>query len=188
MTGTASAAGCSHRSTWRRRPERAATAEDACKDQLSLIKGLKLRLISIGATKVDGDEAVVRATIVTGGQRTSRGFRLAREDGDWKLVGALMATVVVKLGSSIVADDAGEVRTEVLSSVCDEVAARHEAGDELVIVTSGAIARGMRLMGLPVRPSAMEELQAASRSARASSTATTTSCCRTARSSPRRSC
>ena len=73
-----------------------------------------------------------------------------------------MATVVVKLGSSIVADDAGEVRTEVLSSVCDEVAARHEAGDELVIVTSGAIARGMRLMSLPVRPSGMEELQAAS--------------------------
>jgi hypothetical protein len=62
-------------------------AEDACKDQLSLIKGLKLRLISIGATKVDGEEAVVRATIVTGGQRTSRRFELAKEDGDWKLVG-----------------------------------------------------------------------------------------------------
>jgi glutamate 5-kinase len=73
-----------------------------------------------------------------------------------------MATVVVKLGSSIVADDAGEVRTEVLATLCDEVAARHAAGDEVVIVTSGAIARGMRLMELPVRPSGMEELQAAS--------------------------
>ena len=41
-----------------------------------------------------------------------------------------MATVVVKLGSSIVADDAGEVRTEVLAALCDEVAARHSAGDE----------------------------------------------------------
>jgi glutamate 5-kinase len=73
-----------------------------------------------------------------------------------------MATVVVKLGSSIVADDVGEVRTELLEALCDEVAARHGAGDELIIVTSGAIARGMRLMGLPMRPSAMEELQAAS--------------------------
>src|SRR5918997_1541168 len=73
-----------------------------------------------------------------------------------------MATVVVKLGSSIVADDAGEVRTEVLSTVCDELAARHAAGDEVVLVTSGAIARGMRMMELPVRPSAMDELQAAS--------------------------
>jgi hypothetical protein len=62
-------------------------AEDACKQQLSLIKDLKLRLISIGATTVDGDEATVRATIVTAGQRANRRFQLAKEDGDWKLVG-----------------------------------------------------------------------------------------------------
>ncbi|HEX5979609.1 MAG TPA: hypothetical protein VFY52_00835, partial [Thermoleophilaceae bacterium] len=73
-----------------------------------------------------------------------------------------MATVVVKLGSSVVADDAGEVRTELLDALCDAVAERHGAGDEVVVVTSGAIARGMRLMELSVRPRAMEELQAAS--------------------------
>ena len=73
-----------------------------------------------------------------------------------------MAKVVVKLGSSIVADDAGEVRVDVLGSVCDVVAGRHEAGDSVVLVTSGAIARGVRLMGLPIRPSTMDELQAAS--------------------------
>src|SRR5919109_4492390 len=73
-----------------------------------------------------------------------------------------MSTIVVKLGSSIVADDAGELRQEVLDAVCGEVAARHLAGDDVVVVTSGAIARGMRLMELPMRPSAMEELQAAS--------------------------
>jgi glutamate 5-kinase len=73
-----------------------------------------------------------------------------------------MATVVVKLGSSIVADEEGEVRGDVLEGVCDEVARRHRAGDDMIVVTSGAIARGMRLMELPMRPSAMEELQAAS--------------------------
>jgi len=73
-----------------------------------------------------------------------------------------MATVVVKLGSSIVADAEGEIRGDVLEGVCDEAARRHSAGDELVLVTSGAIARGMRLMELPVRPSSMGELQAAS--------------------------
>ena len=73
-----------------------------------------------------------------------------------------MATVVVKLGSSVVADDRGEVRTELLEALCDAVAARHGAGDEVIVVTSGAIARGMRLMELPVRPRAMEELQASS--------------------------
>ncbi len=73
-----------------------------------------------------------------------------------------MTTVVVKLGSSIVADEAGELRTDVLEALCDEVAKRHEAGDAVVLVTSGAIARGMRLMELPMRPTSMEELQAAS--------------------------
>ena len=46
--------------------------------------------------------------------------------------------------------------------VCDAVAARHDQGDSVVLVTSGAIARGMREMRLPMRPSAMDELQAAS--------------------------
>jgi glutamate 5-kinase len=73
-----------------------------------------------------------------------------------------MARVVVKLGSSIVADEAGEPRIGVLASLCDEAAERHRAGAEIVIVTSGAIACGMRLMELPMRPTSMEELQAAS--------------------------
>jgi glutamate 5-kinase len=70
--------------------------------------------------------------------------------------------VVVKLGTSVVADDRGEVRADVLGALCDDVAARHAANDEVVIVTSGAIARGMRLLELPLRPRAMDELQAAS--------------------------
>jgi glutamate 5-kinase len=73
-----------------------------------------------------------------------------------------MACVVVKLGSSIVADPSGEVRADVLAPICDAVAERRAAGDEVVLVTSGAIARGMRLMNLPARPAAMDELQAAS--------------------------
>ena len=73
-----------------------------------------------------------------------------------------MATVVVKLGSSIVADERGEFRDDVIRHVCTEVARRHRTGDELVLVTSGAIARGMRLLGLDGRPQAMDELQAAS--------------------------
>ena len=73
-----------------------------------------------------------------------------------------MARFVVKLGSSIVAEDSGELRAAVLARVCDEVAARQAAGDEVVVVTSGAIARGMRVMELPMRPRAVEDLQAAS--------------------------
>jgi glutamate 5-kinase len=71
-------------------------------------------------------------------------------------------TLVVKLGSSIVAADDGELRADVLDSVCAQVAELEQAGERVAMVTSGAIARGMRLMGLPVRPRAMDELQAAS--------------------------
>ena len=71
-------------------------------------------------------------------------------------------TLVVKLGSSIVAADDGELRADVLDSVCEQVSELERAGERVVMVTSGAIARGMRLMELPVRPRAMDELQAAS--------------------------
>jgi glutamate 5-kinase len=71
-------------------------------------------------------------------------------------------TLVVKLGSSIVAADDGELRAEVLDSVCEQVARLERGGERVVMVTSGAIARGMRLMELPARPRAMDELQAAS--------------------------
>jgi glutamate 5-kinase len=73
-----------------------------------------------------------------------------------------VSATVVKLGSSIVADDQGEVRRDLLRSVCGEVAGLHAAGDDVVVVTSGAIARGMRVLDLPLRPRAMDELQAAS--------------------------
>jgi glutamate 5-kinase len=71
-------------------------------------------------------------------------------------------TLVVKLGSSIVAADDGELRTDVLDLVCAQVSELERGGERVVMVTSGAIARGMRLMELPARPRAMDELQAAS--------------------------
>jgi glutamate 5-kinase len=71
-------------------------------------------------------------------------------------------TLVVKLGSSIVADDQGEVRAEVLDSICAQVANLKASGEDVVMVTSGAIARGIRIMSLGTRPTTMDALQAAS--------------------------
>ncbi|HEX4805953.1 MAG TPA: glutamate 5-kinase [Conexibacter sp.] len=73
-----------------------------------------------------------------------------------------MGTVVIKLGSSIVADDAGQPRAEVLAHVCEQAAALHRAGRDVVIVSSGAIACGMGVMRFGERPRAIDELQAAS--------------------------
>jgi glutamate 5-kinase len=73
-----------------------------------------------------------------------------------------MARIVIKLGSSIVTGDGGAPRTDVIERACQQAAALHGRGDDVVIVTSGAIARGMALLELPVRPRGIDELQAAS--------------------------
>jgi glutamate 5-kinase len=73
-----------------------------------------------------------------------------------------MPAAVVKLGSSIVAARSGELRLSVVARVCEEVAALHRTGVDVVVVTSGAIARGMHLLGMGSRPAAVEDLQAAS--------------------------
>ncbi len=73
-----------------------------------------------------------------------------------------MRRVVVKLGSSVVADGDGEPRLDALAHICDVLSGLHRDGGEAVIVTSGAIARGMRVMDLPQRPTSIEQLQAAS--------------------------
>jgi glutamate 5-kinase len=75
-----------------------------------------------------------------------------------------MSSVVIKLGSSVVAGDDGTVRIDVLQRICDDIALLHARGYEPIIVTSGAIARGLGVMQISPsqRPKAIDELQAAS--------------------------
>lgn len=60
-------------------------ADEACRKQLALTSGLRLRLISLGRVNVEGDQATVRVLLDTGGVRAPRLLRLEREDGRWKL-------------------------------------------------------------------------------------------------------
>ena len=73
-----------------------------------------------------------------------------------------MARVVVKLGSSIVADEAGEPRIDVLASLCDEAAERHRAGAEIVIVTgmpaAVAISAATTFERMPPEPSGERDI------------------------------
>lgn len=73
-----------------------------------------------------------------------------------------MSLTVIKLGSSVVADDAGALRHDGLSAICTTIAERHARGDRIVVVSSGAIARGIQTLRLPERPTAIDQLQAAS--------------------------
>jgi glutamate 5-kinase len=71
-------------------------------------------------------------------------------------------TLVVKLGSSVVVNDRGALREKVMASICEQVGELTREGESIVLVTSGAIARGTQLLELKRRPRAMDELQAAS--------------------------
>src|SRR5271166_5230240 len=73
-----------------------------------------------------------------------------------------MRRVVIKLGSSVIGDEGGGLRTDALARVCDAAAELRKAGGEVTLVSSGAIARGVGVMGLRERPTAIAELQAAS--------------------------
>ncbi len=68
--------------------------------------------------------------------------------------------LVVKLGSSLLAPEGTEVRTERLDALAAQVAELDAQGREVVLVSSGAIASGMRLLKLSRRPDAVEEKQA----------------------------
>lgn len=73
-----------------------------------------------------------------------------------------MTRTVVKVGSSLLVSPEGEVRRDWLSTLVGDVAKRHAAGDQIAIVSSGAIALGARRLGLPKGGRAsLEDAQAA---------------------------
>jgi glutamate 5-kinase len=71
-------------------------------------------------------------------------------------------TVVVKLGTSLVAGRGGSVRRSVLRARAREIGEIVHGGEPVVVVSSGAIALGLRYLGLERRPRAVPKLQAAS--------------------------
>lgn len=73
-----------------------------------------------------------------------------------------MAILVVKIGSSTLVDDAGQLRTEVLDARVRDLVRVRRQGHHPVLVTSGAIACGLGRLGIRERPSALGDLQAAS--------------------------
>ncbi len=55
--------------------------------------------------------------------------------------------LVVKVGSSLLVQPDGGVRRDWLETLVADISARHQAGQRIIIVTSGAIALGARRMG-----------------------------------------
>ena len=69
--------------------------------------------------------------------------------------------LIVKIGSSLLVDDvSGHIRRTWLDSLCADIAACRARGQEVLIVSSGAVAVGRRQLGLK-QPLRLEEKQAA---------------------------
>jgi hypothetical protein len=62
-------------------------ATESCRRQFSRLRRVKVDLVRIGKTEVDGDSAEVRAVLRTQGQVQDLVLRLAKQDGDWRLTG-----------------------------------------------------------------------------------------------------
>ena len=69
--------------------------------------------------------------------------------------------IVVKVGSSLVTDEGRGVDAQAVGNWCRQMAALAQQGREVVMVSSGAIAKGMKRLGWAVRPKELHELQAA---------------------------
>ena len=69
--------------------------------------------------------------------------------------------IVVKIGSSLLADEDGLVRQAWLDGLASDLARLRARGQQAIVVTSGAIALGRRALGLTRRPQRLEEKQAA---------------------------
>jgi glutamate 5-kinase len=68
---------------------------------------------------------------------------------------------VVKLGSSLVTNQGRGVDTEAIKAFAGQVAALAAKGHQIVVVSSGAIAEGMKRLGWVQRPHEIHQLQAA---------------------------
>jgi glutamate 5-kinase len=69
--------------------------------------------------------------------------------------------IVVKVGSSSLTSLSGGLSDEALFGLSDVLAARHNEGTEVILVSSGAIAAGLAPLGLARRPNQLSSQQAA---------------------------
>ncbi|MGA1744757.1 MAG: glutamate 5-kinase [Ilumatobacteraceae bacterium] len=68
--------------------------------------------------------------------------------------------VVAKIGTSSITDDRGAIDVAMVQSLCAQVARLRNAGHEVLVVTSGAVAGGVAALGLSQRPTDTATLQA----------------------------
>ena len=74
---------------------------------------------------------------------------------------AIAARIVVKVGSSLVTNDGRGLDYEAVARWAAQIAELRRQGRAVILVSSGAIAEGVKRLGWSARPAAIHELQAA---------------------------
>jgi glutamate 5-kinase len=69
--------------------------------------------------------------------------------------------VVIKIGSALLTNDGKGLDKAAMADWVTQVALLHKSGIEVVLVSSGAVAEGMKRLGWSKRPDSLHELQAA---------------------------
>jgi glutamate 5-kinase len=70
--------------------------------------------------------------------------------------------IVAKIGTSSITDKSGTIDQSMVQSLCAQVASLRDAGHEVIVVSSGAVAGGVAALGMAERPSDTLTLQALS--------------------------
>ena len=70
--------------------------------------------------------------------------------------------IVIKIGSSLVTNNKDSLDLDFIRSISSQIRAITEQGNEVLLVTSGAIAQGMKSWGMKTRPTEIDKLQALS--------------------------
>lgn len=74
---------------------------------------------------------------------------------------ALARTVIVKVGSNVLTRDDDQLDQDCVRQLSEQISRLRDTGRQVVIVTSGAVAAGIRILNLSGRPSSLSQLQAA---------------------------
>ena len=78
-----------------------------------------------------------------------------------KLVLSDLRRLVIKIGSTLLADEQNRLDRAWLNHLADDIDVLRKAGHQVLVVSSGAVAIGSQVLGINPRRSRLEELQAA---------------------------
>src|SRR5579871_3286167 len=99
-------------------------------------------------------------TALGGHVRSVRGIESAMIDPVRQEVVALANTIVVKVGTNVLASADGLLERGRVQALVDQLARLRSSGKRVVLVSSGAIGAGVGRLGLSARPTDLRQLQA----------------------------